>query len=127
MRAIFVASLIVVLPAVAPAQNFSCSYGDRGACLGYGDTVCSSSGMCVSDDAICFDSYQCGYEGFTCKSNVTECRDEYNDLVRKFNDLLSDYEELEEVAERMRRAKSDMEYCLQSADDLEEAKACQWY
>lgn len=22
-------------------QGFSCSYGDRGACLGFGETVCS--------------------------------------------------------------------------------------
>ena len=61
---------LVPIPAAAQ-QGFSCSYGDRGACLGYGDTVCSSSGKCVSESAACFDSYQCNYEGFTCKSNLT--------------------------------------------------------
>lgn len=97
MRLRFVFSVAVSLVLGVPmvdAQNFSCGIGDRGACLGYGDTVCSSSGKCVSGDAQCFDRYQCDYEGFTCKSNVTECFEKHDVLVRKFNNLLSDNEEL---------------------------------
>lgn len=52
------------------------SQGNHGACLGPGETVWSSMDKRVSEDAACFDSYQCNYGGFTCKSNVTECIDE---------------------------------------------------
>ncbi|SNR90702.1 hypothetical protein [Puniceibacterium sediminis] len=31
-------------------QGFSCSYGDRGACLGYGETVCSSGALLHNSD-----------------------------------------------------------------------------
>jgi hypothetical protein len=75
------------------SENFSCSFG-RGACLGFGDTVCSSNGKCVNNDAVCFDGYLCGYEGFTCKSNVSECVDDYNNLLNKNIDLVSDYNDL---------------------------------
>ncbi len=92
-----------LIPTVAVAQQgFSCSYGDRGACLGYGDTVCSSSGKCVSESAACFDSYQCNYEGFTCKSNLTECADEYGALQTRFSVLVNDYNELLEQSQVMR-------------------------
>ncbi|QFT97437.1 hypothetical protein FIU85_09005 [Roseovarius sp. THAF8] len=76
--------------------------GDRPACLGYGDTVCSSRGKCVSQDAACFESYQCNYEGFTCKSNLTECGAEYDGLLIRFNTLVDDYNELLEEAHDMR-------------------------
>ena len=72
-------------------QNFSCSWGKQGACLDYGDTVCSSSGKCVSADAACFSSYQCNYEGFTCKSNLTDCADQYDSLIAKYNTLVNDH------------------------------------
>ena len=54
-------------------QSFTCRIGQDAACLDWGDTVCSSSGMCVDANAACFDAYQCDYKGFTCKSNVDEC------------------------------------------------------
>ncbi|MEE3098539.1 MAG: hypothetical protein VX463_02090 [Pseudomonadota bacterium] len=92
------AALMLVLAAVpsgAPAQqNFSCTYGDRGACLGYGETVCSSSGKCVGENAVCFDRLQCGYDGFTCTSNLTECAEKHDALVRKYNALAGDYNEI---------------------------------
>lgn len=59
--------------------------GDRGGCLGYGETVCSSPSKCVSADAACSYSYKCAYEGFLWKSNVTECVDEYDGLLTRFN------------------------------------------
>jgi hypothetical protein len=97
-------ALVLIPTSVSAQQGFSCSYGDRGACLGFGDTVCSSSGMCVDQNAACFDKYQCNFEGFTCKSNVTECAeahdkllgenntlvDEYNGLLRKHKELATD-------------------------------------
>jgi len=63
--------------------------------------VCSSSGKCVNQNAVCFDSFQCNFEGFNCRSNVTECVDRYerlmldhNNLVREYNDLLDTHNRL---------------------------------
>lgn len=105
-------------------QGFSCSYGDRGACLGYGETVCSSGGMCVDQNAACFDSYQCNYEGFTCKSNVTECAEAHDALLRKHNDLVDDFNENLEIARAMASRLDDIESCLNYASTLEDAKLC---
>lgn len=106
---------IVLIPSGAVAQQgFTCPWGDRGACLGYGDTVCSSSGKCVSADAACFDSYQCDYEGFTCKSNLTECADEYGALQTRFNALVDDYNELLESSREMR---AEFQVALEALDD----------
>lgn len=85
----------------AHAQNFSCGIGDRGACLGFGDTVCSSQGRCVNRDALCFDRYQCDYEGFTCQSNVTACVQDYNFLLDDHNRLVRDYNDLLEGRDRL--------------------------
>lgn len=90
LRRLAIVVSIVLAPA-ASAQNFSCGIGDRGACLGYGDTVCSSQGKCVNNNALCFDQFQCDYEGFTCKSNVTACVNDYNDLLARRNALADDY------------------------------------
>ncbi|WP_417260651.1 hypothetical protein [Celeribacter sp.] len=137
---------LVLLAALIPTgvvaqQNFSCNWGDRGACLGYGETVCSSSGKCVSSDAVCFDSYQCNYEGFTCKSNLTECADEYDGLLKRFNALVEDYnyllednrriraafetslEELEETQDALSDAQSNLFYARQERDEARDALA----
>lgn len=98
------------------AQNFSCLIGDRGACLGYGETVCSSTGKCVNQNAQCFDSYQCNYEGFTCRSNVTECVDTYEALLRTHNTLVDDYNDLLANRDALR---SDMQGLLGVVGDLE--------
>ena len=116
---------IALIPSGALAQQgFTCSYGDRGACLGYGDTVCSSSGKCVNENAACFDSYQCNYEGFTCKSNVTECAETHDMLLRKHNDLVDKFNENLEIARRMAARLDDVETCLIYASTLEDAKLC---
>ncbi|KPP83624.1 MAG: hypothetical protein HLUCCO07_16305 [Rhodobacteraceae bacterium HLUCCO07] len=111
---------------VSPAlgQSFSCRIGTQPACLDYGDTVCSSGGMCVDQNAACFDSYQCDYEGFTCKSNVTECVDAHNVLLRKHNNLVDDFNANLEIAERMAARLDDIETCLIYASTLEDAKLC---
>ena len=83
----------LLFPTVGSAQSFSCSFG-QGACLNYGETICSSSGKCVNDDAQCFDRYQCDFEGFTCKSNVSECVTDYNRLLDERNRMANDYNDL---------------------------------
>lgn len=119
---------------MAQAQNFSCGLGDRGACLGYGDTVCSSQGKCVGSNAQCFDSYQCDYEGFTCKSKVSDCVNEYNsllsnnnDLVGKYNTLLSDYDDLLSKAKKLAKSHDALKDCLLYANDMDDVERCLLY
>jgi hypothetical protein len=117
-------ALTLIPTGVGAQQGFSCSYGDRGACLGFGDTVCSSSGMCVDQNAACFDKYQCDYEGFTCKSNVTECVEAHDTLLRKHNDLVDDFNENLEIAKYMAARLDDIENCLIYASSLDAARLC---
>jgi len=105
-------------------QSFSCRIGTQPACLDYGDKVCSSSGMCVDQNAACFDSYQCDYEGFTCKSNVTECVEAHDALLRRHNELVDDFNENLEIARVMASRLDDIETCLIYASTLEDAKLC---
>ncbi len=117
-------ALTLIPTGVSAQHGFSCSYGDRGACLGFGDTVCSSSGMCVDQNAACFDKYQCDYEGFTCKSNVTECVEAHDTLLRKHNDLIDDFNENLQIAKDMAARLDDIESCLIYASTLEAARLC---
>lgn len=118
--------LLAVLTLASPAlgQSFSCRIGAQPACLDYGDKVCSSSGMCVDQNAACFDKYQCNYEGFTCKSNVTECVAAHDDLLRKHNQLVDDFNENLGIAKRMAARLDDIESCLIYASSLDAAKLC---
>ncbi|WP_454276983.1 hypothetical protein [Roseovarius sp. MBR-154] len=118
------AAAALIPSAAISQQGFSCSYGDRGACLGFGETVCSSGGMCVDKNAACFDSYQCNYEGFTCKSNVTECVDAHDTLLRKHNDLVEDFNKNLKIAKEMASRLDDIETCLMYASTLDDAKLC---
>ena len=99
------AILLGVLSMATPAmgQSFSCNIGARPACLGFGETVCSSSGMCVNQNAVCFDRFQCNFEGFTCKSNVTDCADRYERLLRDHNSIVNVYNDLLEAHNRLVR------------------------
>lgn len=90
------------------SQSFSCGIGDRGACLGYGDTVCSSAGKCVSSSSACFDSFQCNYEGFTCKSNVSRCVTDYNELLERHNSLVNDYNALRDQNRELIEENNDL-------------------
>lgn len=118
--------LLLALTLASPAlgQNFSCRIGTQPACLDYGDTVCSSRGICVDKDSACFDRYQCNFEGFTCKSNVTECVETYDRLLRKHNDLVDDFNKKLKVAKEMAARIDDIESCLLYASTLESAKRC---
>jgi hypothetical protein len=109
-------ALALVPSATSAQQGFTCPFGTQGACLDYGDTVCSSSGQCVSDDAMCFDRYQCDYEGFTCKSNLTDCADEYDRLLSTHNSLVDDYNDL-------LASSRDLQASLEDAiDELEDTR-----
>lgn len=125
MRLAMALAAAVLIPSAAISQQgFTCSYGDRGACLGFGETVCSSGGMCVDKNASCFDSYQCNYEGFTCKSNVTECVETHDTLLRKHNDLVEDFNDNLDVVRGMANKLDDIETCLIYASTLDDAKRC---
>ncbi|MCK0097614.1 hypothetical protein MWU60_18710 [Yoonia sp. F2084L] len=115
-RILLTLSLVLfTLPAFG--QNFSCSIGTRPSCLGFGDTVCSSSGQCVDQAAQCFNRYQCNFEGFTCKSNVTACVNDYDDLLRTHNTLVDDFNGLLQERDRLR---DDLREMLNVVRDLEE-------
>ncbi|PHR29466.1 MAG: hypothetical protein COA36_04150 [Desulfotalea sp.] len=115
----------------AYGNNFSCSYGKRGACLDYGDKVCSSSSKCVSSDAVCFDSYQCGYGGFVCKSKLDDLAVGYDHLVSNFKNVASERDDLvDDYNNLLRKYKSkvseydDFESCVRYASTLDEARYC---
>lgn len=142
LATVFLANLLWSSEGIA--QNFSCTFG-RGACLNYGDTVCSSNGKCVDSSAICFEAYQCGYGGFTCKSDVEECISDYNNLLNKNNELVAGYNELlernnglvddyNELLGSAKRLSENLEYvegevtdlklCVQTASTIAEAQSC---
>ena len=84
---IFTALLIISVNCLAQ-NSFTCNYGQRPACLGYGDKI-------VDSNAACFNQYACGIGGgFVCKSKLDEAMDDYNTLVRKYNELLKKHKEL---------------------------------
>lgn len=138
----FLASVALAVAAGSPmsAQSFSCSIGDRPSCLGYGETVCSSQGMCVRDDAIVFSRNTCDYEGFTCKSNLTNLGGDYDGLVTRFNRLLSDketllndynrlvndYNDLLETSQRLESSLEALKRCVNRASTISDAQACRF-
>lgn len=95
MKFLTIVLVVTVTGTSSYAQNrFSCSVFERGACLGSSETVCSTYGKCVDEDATCFSSYTCNYEGFVCKSTLTNAVGEYDELVEEYNDLLGRKNEL---------------------------------
>ena len=129
---ICVASIFAIGSVVAQ-QSFSCPYGKKASCLDYGDKVCSSYSKCVSEDAVCFDSYTCGYQGFICKSKYDEVVDEFNDLLLKnrrlisqYNILLAEHQENVDDYNRLLAEHSQLESCISFADTLDEAQSCAW-
>lgn len=118
------AVLWINLAAPAFSENFSCRIGTSAACLDYGDTICSSNGMCVGKDAACFDSYQCNYEGFTCKSNVTKSVQANDKLLGEYNELVEKYNKLSRASKAMDIALEDVKNCLIIAANLDDARLC---
>jgi len=117
--------------ALAYGDSFSCSFGKQGACLDYGDKVCSSRSKCVSNDAICFDSYTCDFNGFVCKSKFDDLANEYDDLLYKFKKIATEHDDLvNEYNEILRKYKNvaaeyeDLQNCIAYASTLDEARNC---
>lgn len=98
-----VVAVAVMIADYASAQSFSCPYGKQPSCLDYNDKVCSSMAKCVTHDAVCFDSYTCGYDGFVCKSDMES-------LAKKAKSMASNYDELRN--------------CLARATDMDEVNTC---
>lgn len=125
MKSLLIPSSFVLLLLLSPAKfaygtDFSCPFGTNGACLDFGDKVCSRSAKCVDDDAACFSAYTCGFGNeFVCKSEYEDLVNEYDDLVRRHNDLV------DELA-RLQRKQSDVESCISYSSSLDEAQNCIW-
>ena len=98
-----IAFMLLALSGGADAQSFSCPYGKQPSCLDYNDKVCSSMGKCVTNDAVCFESYTCGYDGFVCKSDMES-------LTKKAKSMALNYDELRN--------------CLARATDMDEVNSC---
>lgn len=121
--------LFLALP--VQASNFSCPFGKQGACVDYGDKVCSSRAKCVGNDAICFEPYTCGFGGFVCKSKLDEIVSEYDSLARTCRSIANDHEELireyNEVAGELdatQRRLYSLSNCVSRATSLDEARWC---
>jgi hypothetical protein len=116
MRLLLSAVLLLAPVTSASAENFSCSFG-RGACLDYGDTVCSSLGKCVDQSAQCFSSYTCNYQGFVCKSD-------FDDLQRTAKQIALDYDALVVKAEAIASSYDDLRRCLATANTMSDVSTC---
>lgn len=136
--ALAVTGFLVLSGSGAMAQSFTCNFGKQPACLDYSDKVCSSFSKCVSDNAICFESYTCDYQGFTCKSNLVDLAgeydglaDDYNELLRKAKSLESDFDNLLRKSRSLATDYDDLsdqfetaQNCVEYADTIEEAQGC---
>ena len=138
MRGLVVAAILFGLSSPAAGQTFSCRIGQDAACLDWGETVCSSSGQCVSDIAVCLESYHCDDWGFACKSDVEACVEAHDRLVRECNSLLSDHDRLRELSTELAEDFDDLqdkfdalevrlfdaESCVRNARSLSDAHSC---
>jgi len=79
---------------------------------------------CVSNDAICFDSYTCNYKGFICKSRFDDLSDEYDDLLGKCKDIASEHDELVDKYNLLLSKYKNITDCIEYASTIEEAQAC---
>lgn len=112
-----IATLIALCCGAAFGGDFTCPYGKDAACLDYGDKVCSSRAQCVSQDAVCFDSYSCDYKGFVCKSDM-------ENLARQCDEVQSAGKEILEKYNRLVDEYDDARTCVQLASSLAQAKRC---
>ena len=116
--------LILLQPDVSIGeQYYSCSDDKRGACLNYGDKVCSSHSKCVDDDSVCFDAYTC-IQGYICKSKYDDLVDKYNTLSDEYNTLSSKCQTIEMKYDSLEYQYRNLKDCVSSADSLEDAQNC---
>lgn len=109
MRIAIAVAALLTTTIPGTAQSFSCRLGQP-ACLGYGDKVCNSNAKCVTQDAICFDSFTCNYDGFVCKSDMKKVVSAYDEVIIKHNALVD--------------TLNDLRHCLRMADTVDEAQDC---
>lgn len=125
-----VALIIGIRPVIAQ-QSFSCPHGTQASCLDYNDKVCAFLSKCVSQDAVCFDSYTCDYKGFICKSKYDQIVNDYNNLllenkrlVSSYNSLRVEHQENVDDYNSLLRKHTNAKSCITYANTLEEAKNC---
>ncbi|WP_019025666.1 hypothetical protein [Colwellia piezophila] len=135
-------TLLIINPSFTIAQNFSCNYGQKAACLDYSDKV-------VDSDSICYDKYVCGFGGggLICKKKYDELLrknsslvddynellrknsslvDDYNELLRKHKNLINSYNDIEVENTNLSRKNEEVSSCLIYATSLQEAKNCSY-
>jgi predicted nuclease with TOPRIM domain len=76
--------------------------------LDYGDKVCSTLGKCVTQDAVCFNSYTCDFRGFVCKSTLDEVAERHDALVDEYRSLGNDYDSLLQKAKSLASDHDDL-------------------
>ena len=124
---IIASTLIVCGPnSVANSGDFSCPGFKQGACLDYGDKVCSSSGKCVNQSAECFGPYTCNYKGFICKSKFDDLVEKYEDLAIKARSVASEYDLLVSKYNSLVLDNSSIKNCISHASSIDEAQQCIW-
>lgn len=130
--AILILLVIVLMSKVhAYGNNFSCPYGTEGACINYGDKICSSLSKCVDSNATCFDANTCGYKGFVCKSQLDDLAYEYDDLLtnckkvaQEHDSIVNNYNQLLLQFQILESEYEDLVNCIYTADSLEDAEYC---
>jgi len=124
MKIIIFVLLLIPNIVLAYGSNFSCSYGKQGACLDYGDKICSSYSKCVSQSAQCFNENACGYGGFVCKSDLEDMASEYDILASKYRSLAQDYDDLVNDYNDLLKKHRSIKTCVEYAETIEDAKLC---
>jgi hypothetical protein len=117
MKKIVIVLCGITLAHIAYAEDFSCYAGKRGACLDYGDKVCSSFAKCVGENATCFESNTCDFRGFVCKSK-------FDDLAESCKRLANDQEELINKYNNLLLEKKTQSNCVNNARTLLQAQMC---
>ena len=119
------AVIVFLASSVGWSGDFSCPLGTDGACLDWGDKVCSSFSKCVDKNASCFSEYTCGFQNeFVCKSDLDAVVTKYDELVRKFNRLVNEHDELIRKFNRLVDKHDELETCVSTSETLSAAKRC---
>lgn len=128
---IYIIFLISFKTSFAFTNSFSCPIGKQGACLEFNDKICSSFSKCVSNDAVCFDSFTCDFNGFVCKSRFDDLFDQYGSLVdtcqeiaQNHDQLVAYYNELQRKNNLLIASFQKQNYCISQVSSLKEAKNC---
>lgn len=131
VRLVLLSAGLMFFSSHAYGSSFSCPYGKRAACLGYGEGTCPSNAKCVKNNAICFESNTCGYGGFVCESELDDLASEYDDLLDDCKSIANDHDDLVDKYNRLLRKYEstvsdyqDIEFCINRATTVDEVKSC---